>query len=39
LLQTFEQYLKEGWTKEVKQAWTNTFDAIAQIMLDGAEEA
>ncbi|MBD1876115.1 mechanosensitive ion channel [Nodosilinea sp. FACHB-131] len=39
LLQTFEQYLKEDWTPEVKQAWTNTFDAIAQIMLEGAEES
>lgn len=39
LLQTFEQYLKEDWTPEIKQAWTNTFDAIAQIMLEGAEES
>lgn len=37
LLQTFEQYLKEDWTPEVKQAWISTFDAIAQIMLEGAE--
>lgn len=39
LLQTFEQYLKEDWTPEVKQAWVSTFDAIAQIMLEGAEES
>ncbi|MDX2232388.1 MAG: mechanosensitive ion channel [Leptolyngbyaceae cyanobacterium bins.349] len=39
LLHTFEQYLKEDWTPEVKQAWTSTFDAIAQIMLEGAEES
>ena len=39
LLQTFEQYLKDDWTTDVQQAWTDTFDAIAQIMLEGAEEA
>lgn len=39
LLQTFEQYLKEDWTEDVQQAWTDTFEAIAQIMLEGAEEA
>lgn len=38
LLQTFEQYLKDNWTVEIQQAWTNTFDAVAQIMLEGAEE-
>ncbi|MBD1847871.1 mechanosensitive ion channel [Cyanobacteria bacterium FACHB-63] len=37
LLQTFEQYLRGDWTKEVQQAWTDTFEAIAQIMLEGAE--
>lgn len=39
LLQTFEQYLKEDWTPQVKQAWVSTFDAIAQIMVEGAEES
>ncbi|MEX0270884.1 mechanosensitive ion channel domain-containing protein [Leptolyngbyaceae cyanobacterium UHCC 1019] len=39
LLKTFEQYLKADWTKEVQQAWTSTFDAISQIMLEGAEES
>lgn len=38
LLQTFEQYLKDDWTEDVKQAWTATFEAIAQIMIEGAEE-
>lgn len=37
LLKTFEQYLQEDWTREVQHAWINTLDAIAQIMLDGAE--
>lgn len=38
LLQTFEQYLKEDWTTEVQQAWAATYEEIAQIMLEGAEE-
>ncbi|MBP0019631.1 MAG: mechanosensitive ion channel [Cyanobacteria bacterium SBLK] len=37
LLQTFEQYLQEEWTAEVKQAWVDTFQAITQIMLEGAD--
>ncbi|MEM9540942.1 MAG: mechanosensitive ion channel domain-containing protein [Cyanobacteria bacterium P01_E01_bin.42] len=37
LLQTFEQYLQEDWTAEVKQAWVDTFQAITQIMLEGAD--
>lgn len=37
LLQIFEQYLKEDWTTEVQQAWTDTYEEIAQIMLEGAD--
>jgi hemoglobin-like flavoprotein len=37
LLKTFEQYLKEDWTPETKQAWTDAYGAIAEIMLDGAD--
>jgi len=37
LLTTFEQYLKEQWTPEVKQAWIDAYGAISQIMLDGAD--
>ena len=37
LLTTFEQYLKEKWTPEVKQAWVDAYGAISQIMLDGAD--
>ncbi|MEM7594151.1 MAG: globin family protein [Cyanobacteria bacterium P01_A01_bin.83] len=37
LLKTFEQYLQEGWTPEVKQAWVDAYGAISEIMLDGAD--
>lgn len=37
LLSTFEQYLKEQWTPNVKQAWTDAYIAISEIMLDGAD--
>ena len=37
LLTTFEQYLGEKWTAEVKQAWVDAYGAISQIMLDGAD--
>ena len=37
LLTTFEQYLKEDWTAEVKQAWVDAYGAITEIMLDGAD--
>ncbi len=37
LLTTFEQYLKEKWTPEVKQAWVEAYGAISEIMLDGAD--
>lgn len=36
LLTTFEQYLKEDWTVEVKQAWMDAYDAITNIMFEGA---
>ena len=36
LLKTFESYLGEDWTLEVKQAWTDAYEAIASIMLEGA---
>lgn len=38
LLKTFEFYLGEDWTPEVNAAWTNAFDAIAQLMVQGAKE-
>jgi hemoglobin-like flavoprotein len=39
ILTTFQQYLSEDWTPEVKQAWTDAFGAISALMLTGAEEA
>ncbi len=36
LLKTFESYLGADWTPEVKQAWTDAYGTIANIMLDGA---
>ena len=38
LLTTFEQYLQQDWTPEVKQAWTDAFGAITPLMLKGADE-
>jgi hemoglobin-like flavoprotein len=37
LLKTFESYLGADWTPEVKQAWTDAYEAIASIMLEGAK--
>ena len=37
LLTTFEQYLKNDWTPDVKKAWVDGYDVIAEIMLDGAD--
>ena len=37
LLKTFEQYMGEDWTPEVKGAWVDAYGAITEIMLDGAE--
>lgn len=39
LLKTFEAYLGEEWTPEVKQAWTDTYGTIANIMLGGPNHA
>jgi len=36
LLMSFEQYLQEDWTPEVKRAWTNAYRAIIGLMLKGA---
>ena len=37
LLKTFEQYLGENWTSEVKQAWVDAYGVITTLMLEGAE--
>ncbi|MEM6611997.1 MAG: globin family protein [Cyanobacteria bacterium P01_C01_bin.72] len=39
LLTTFEQYLGDKWTPNVKEAWTGAYGAISEIMLDGADYA
>ncbi len=38
LLMTFEQYLQEDWTPDVKKAWVNAYRAITTLMLKGAGE-
>ena len=38
LLVTFEQYLQQDWTPEVKKAWLDAFKAITALMLKGAGE-
>jgi hemoglobin-like flavoprotein/uncharacterized protein YjbI with pentapeptide repeats len=38
LLMTFEQYLLEDWTPEVKKAWLDAYRAISTLMLKGAGE-
>lgn len=38
LLKTFESHLGENWTPEVDRAWREAFEAIAKLMLEGAEE-
>ena len=37
LLKTFEQYLKDDWTTEVKNAWVEAYGAITALMLEGAD--
>jgi len=39
LLKTFESYLGADWTPEVKQAWTDAYGVLADMMLEGAEVA
>ncbi|NJO94177.1 MAG: flavohemoprotein [Hydrococcus sp. RM1_1_31] len=38
LLKTLESFLGEQWTSEVRQAWTDAYDAISNLMLEGAQE-
>ncbi|TVP64880.1 MAG: flavohemoprotein [Leptolyngbya sp. LCM1.Bin17] len=37
LLKTFEQYLGDGWTPAVKQAWIDAYGVITEVMLEGAD--
>lgn len=37
LLKTFDQYLKDDWTTETKNAWVEAYGAITALMLEGAD--
>ncbi|MGB3295410.1 MAG: globin family protein [Phormidesmis sp.] len=37
LLKTLGQYAGTAWTPELKQAWTEAYSAISELMLDGAD--
>jgi hemoglobin-like flavoprotein len=37
LLKTFEFVLGTHWTADVKQAWTDAYGAVTQLMLEGAD--
>ena len=37
LLWTLEQGLKDDFTPEVKEAWTVTYGALAELMIEGSE--
>lgn len=37
LPETFSDFLGEKWTPEVKQAWTDAYNAIAALMYEGYE--
>jgi hemoglobin-like flavoprotein len=37
LLKTFAQMLETDWTPDVETAWKEAYEAVAQIMLEGAD--
>lgn len=37
LLWTLEQGLKDEFTPQVKQAWTDTYTTVAKVMIDGSQ--
>jgi nitric oxide dioxygenase len=37
LLKTLGQYAGNAWTPDLKQAWTDAYGAIAELMLEGAD--
>ncbi len=37
LLKTLASFLGTAWTPQTKQAWVDAYDAIARIMLEGAD--
>ncbi|MEM7065618.1 MAG: mechanosensitive ion channel domain-containing protein [Cyanobacteria bacterium P01_B01_bin.77] len=38
LIATFPKYIPNDWTPDVQRAWSDTFQAVTQIMLEGADE-
>uniref|UniRef100_UPI0018E9EF28 globin domain-containing protein n=1 Tax=Anaplasma marginale TaxID=770 RepID=UPI0018E9EF28 len=38
LLETLEQYLGSDWTAEAKQAWTEAYGVMVNLMLEGAKD-
>jgi hemoglobin-like flavoprotein len=36
LLETFADFLGEGWTPALQDAWTQAYEAVSAIMLEGA---
>ncbi|MEE9196960.1 MAG: globin domain-containing protein, partial [bacterium] len=39
LLETFAGFFGEKWTPDVKEAWTDAYDAIAAMMYEGCESS
>ena len=37
LIKTLSQYAGSAWTPELKEAWVGAYDAITELMLDGAD--
>jgi nitric oxide dioxygenase len=38
LLKTLKSYLGENWTAEVERAWNDAYQAISDLMIEGAKE-
>jgi hemoglobin-like flavoprotein len=39
LLKAFEATLGTAWTPDVQQAWTEAYEVVAQLMLEGADNS
>ncbi len=35
LLETLAEFLQEGWTSDLREAWTEAYGEVARVMLDG----
>jgi hemoglobin-like flavoprotein len=38
LLKTFKSYLGTDWTLEVEESWTDAYEAISNVMLEGTKD-